>query len=155
MSMETLEKPRLESRYRQEIVPAMMKEFGYKNVMQVPRLIKVVVNMGVKEGKDDIKVLEQIAAELTLITGQKPLVTKAKKSISALYRDSSLFSDEICLHGISDVLLKERSSRFLKFILSGRLKYKTSLSAWSDTLEATMDISKEEDDEILGGNAAL
>jgi len=75
--------PRLLEKYRKEIVPAMMSEFQYKNVMQVPRLQKVVVNMGVKEGASDIKILEQVAQELALITGQKGQVTRAKKSISA------------------------------------------------------------------------
>jgi large subunit ribosomal protein L5 len=83
MPTQTLVTPRLLKKYREEILPVMMKEFGYKNVMQVPRLSKVVVNMGVKEGKEDIKILEQLALELAQITGQKPLVTRAKKSISA------------------------------------------------------------------------
>lgn len=75
--------PRMLEKYRKEVVPAMMKEYQYGNVMQVPKLQKVVLNMGVKEAKDDIKVLEQLAVELANITGQKPLVTKAKKSIAA------------------------------------------------------------------------
>lgn len=74
---------RLLKKYRSEVVSRMKEEFGYKNTMQVPRLAKVVVNMGVKEGQEDIKVLEQLASELSRITGQKPLVTYAKKSISA------------------------------------------------------------------------
>ncbi|MDD5670919.1 MAG: 50S ribosomal protein L5 [Candidatus Omnitrophica bacterium] len=75
--------PKLYDKYRKEIVPAMMKRFNFKSVMQVPHLEKVVINMGVKEGKDDIKILDQIAVELGLISGQKPYVAKAKKSISA------------------------------------------------------------------------
>ncbi len=75
--------PKLLEKYRQEIVPAMKQEFQYTNVMQVPKLQKVVVNMGIKEAKEDVKILEQLAHELSRITGQKPLVTKAKKSISA------------------------------------------------------------------------
>lgn len=74
--------PRLWERYRSEIAPALVKEFHYSNVMQVPRLQKVVINMGVKEGQDDVKALEQLAGEVGQITGQKPLVTRAKKSIS-------------------------------------------------------------------------
>jgi large subunit ribosomal protein L5 len=75
--------PNLKRRYREEIIPAMMKRFGYKNVTQVPRLQKVVVNMGVGEAARDSKIIESAAAELTLITGQKARVTKARKSISA------------------------------------------------------------------------
>ena len=76
-------KPRLLERYRNEIAPLMGKEFKYRNVMQAPRLQKVVVNIGAKEGQDDIKLLEQLAHELARITGQKPLVRQAKKSIAA------------------------------------------------------------------------
>lgn len=75
--------PRLLELYRKEVVPAMMREFGFTNSMAVPRVEKVVVNMGVKEGATDIKLLEHIAHELSQITGQKPVVTRAKKSISA------------------------------------------------------------------------
>ena len=75
--------PNLKKRYREEIVPAMMKRFGYKSVTQVPRLLKVVVNMGVGEAARDAKIIESAAAELTLITGQRARVTKARKSISA------------------------------------------------------------------------
>ena len=75
--------PRLLEKYRRDVIPALRGEFGYKNVMQVPRLKKIVVNMGVKEGQEDVKILEQLAAELSRITGQKPLVTHAKKSIAA------------------------------------------------------------------------
>lgn len=75
--------PRLRVRYQQEIVPAMREQFAYANVMEVPRVIKVVVNMGVGEALQDIKTLDHSVRELALISGQKPLVTKAKKSIAA------------------------------------------------------------------------
>lgn len=75
--------PRIWEKYRSQIVPLMKKEFHYRNVMEVPRLQKVVVNMGVKEGQEDIKMIEQLAHELAQITSQKPLMTRAKKSISA------------------------------------------------------------------------
>ncbi len=75
--------PRLLEVYRKEIVPVMMKEFGLKNVLAVPKVEKVVLNMGVKEGLADIKLIEHVAHELGQITGQKPVITKAKKSISA------------------------------------------------------------------------
>jgi len=73
---------RIKEKYLAEAVPALQQKFGYKNVMQVPRLEKVVVNMGLGDCKDNPKALEQAVNELTLIVGQKPLVTKAKKSIA-------------------------------------------------------------------------
>lgn len=75
--------PRLLELYRKQIVPAMMKEFNYHNALAVPRIEKIVINMGVKEGAVDIKMIEHIAHELGQITGQKPVITRAKKSISA------------------------------------------------------------------------
>ncbi len=75
--------PRLWEEYRKNIVPTMMKEFKLKNTLAVPRIEKIVINMGVKEGATDIKILEHIAQELGRITGQKPVMTRAKKSISA------------------------------------------------------------------------
>lgn len=75
--------PRLLELYRTTIVPAMMKEFHYTNPLAVPRIEKIVLNMGIKEGAEDVKILEHIAHELARITGQKPVVTRAKKSISA------------------------------------------------------------------------
>ena len=75
--------PRLLLKYRQEIVPEMMKRLGYKNVMQVPKLEKMVVNMGVGEASKDIKDLDSAMDELTLITGQRPRLTRAKHAISA------------------------------------------------------------------------
>ena len=74
--------PRLLEKYRSEVAPALKEEFHYENVMQVPKLQKVVVNMGVKEGQDDIKIFEQLSLELSRITGQKPLVNRARKSIA-------------------------------------------------------------------------
>ena len=73
---------RLHDIYNAEIVPAMISKFGYKNVMQVPKLEKIVVNMGVGEAKDNAKVLESAAKDMETITGQKPVITKAKKSIA-------------------------------------------------------------------------
>jgi large subunit ribosomal protein L5 len=74
---------RLRDKYKSEVVPALMKEFELKNVMAVPRLEKVVINMGMGEATQNAKVLDPAVAELTQITGQKPIVTKAKKSIAA------------------------------------------------------------------------
>jgi large subunit ribosomal protein L5 len=84
---ETLEKtaaelPRLKQRYRDEIKPALLKEFELGNVMQVPGLVKVVVNMGVGEAARDSKLIEGAIRDLASITGQKPQVTKARKSIA-------------------------------------------------------------------------
>ena len=74
--------PRLKEKYEKEIAPALMKEFQYKSSMQIPRLVKVVVNMGVGEAVQDIKNLDGAIEDITVITGQKPVVRRAKKSIS-------------------------------------------------------------------------
>jgi len=74
---------RLKERYRREVVPAMMARFGYRNVMEVPRLAKVVINMGVGEAVQDPKQLDAAVADLTAISGQKPVVTRARRSIAA------------------------------------------------------------------------
>jgi large subunit ribosomal protein L5 len=74
--------PRLKKRYREEIVPALMKRFGYRNVMEVPRLEKIVVNIGLGEGKDDAKALDSASRDIGTITGQRPVITRAKKSIA-------------------------------------------------------------------------
>ncbi|MBO4872681.1 MAG: 50S ribosomal protein L5, partial [Lachnospiraceae bacterium] len=68
--------------YQNEIVPALTKKFGYKNIMQVPKLDKIVVNMGVGEAKENAKLLESAMKDLEIITGQKPIMTTAKKSIA-------------------------------------------------------------------------
>ena len=74
---------RLKEVYTQEIIPQLMKEFGYKNVMQVPRLEKIVVNMGLGEAIQNVKILDSAADEIATITGQKAVITKAKKSIAS------------------------------------------------------------------------
>jgi large subunit ribosomal protein L5 len=74
--------PRLKEKYEKEIVPAMMQEFGYKSVMAVPRLMKVVLNMGLGEAIFNIKVLDNGVEELSLIAGQRAVITKAKRSIA-------------------------------------------------------------------------
>ena len=73
---------RLKNKYREEVMPALQQRFGYKNVMEIPRLEKVVINMGLGDCKDNSKALETAVSELTIIAGQKPLVTRAKKSIA-------------------------------------------------------------------------
>ena len=73
----------LKEQYKKEVVPALMKKFGYKSVMQVPELNKVVINIGLGDTRENPKALESAMKELTQISGQKPIVTKAKKSIAA------------------------------------------------------------------------
>lgn len=73
---------RLQERYQKEIVPALIEEFGYKNIMQVPRVTKLTLNMGVGEASQDAKALEEASKQLGQITGQKPQVRRARKSIA-------------------------------------------------------------------------
>ncbi|WP_315073316.1 50S ribosomal protein L5 [uncultured Clostridium sp.] len=73
---------RLQERYQKEVIPAMIEKFGYKNIMEVPKLEKIVINMGVGEAKENQKVLESAISDLTLIAGQKPILTRAKKSVA-------------------------------------------------------------------------
>ncbi len=73
---------RLKEKYLSEVAPALMKKYEYKSTMQIPKLDKIVINMGVSDAKENSKALESAAADLALITGQKPLITKAKKSVA-------------------------------------------------------------------------
>ena len=73
---------RLEEKYKKEVIPALMKKFGYKNVMQVPKLEKIVVNVGVGEAIQNAKLLDSAVSDLSSITGQKPAIRRAKKAIS-------------------------------------------------------------------------
>ncbi|HEY1370847.1 MAG TPA: 50S ribosomal protein L5 [Candidatus Binatia bacterium] len=73
---------RLKKKYDEEVVPAMMKEFSYKNTLQVPRIERITLNMALSEATQNVKVLDSAAAELAAITGQKPVITKAKKAIA-------------------------------------------------------------------------
>ena len=75
--------PRLKDLYREQIVPALKKELGYRNVMQVPRLEKIVVNVGLGEALQNAKALDAAVDDMTIITGQRPIVTRARKSIAA------------------------------------------------------------------------
>ncbi|AJD32960.1 ribosomal L5 family protein [Clostridium sporogenes] len=74
--------PRLQEKYEKEAVSALMDKFGYKNIMEVPKLEKIVINMGVGEAKENQKALEAAVEDLAKITGQKPILTKAKKSVA-------------------------------------------------------------------------
>ncbi|MBP5312967.1 MAG: 50S ribosomal protein L5 [Clostridia bacterium] len=74
---------RLKEKYIKEVVPAMQEKFGYKNIMQVPKLVKIVINMGLGEIKENPKAIESATADIKTITGQAPIITKAKKSVAA------------------------------------------------------------------------
>lgn len=74
---------RLKEMYEKQCIPQLMNEFGYKNPMQIPRLKKIILNMGMGEAVQNIKILDSAVAELTLISGQKPIVTRARRSIAA------------------------------------------------------------------------
>ncbi|MCW2288590.1 50S ribosomal protein L5 [Leucobacter luti] len=92
--------PRLKQKYRSEIVPALREEFSYSNIMQVPGIVKVVVNTGVGEAARDSKVIEGAIADLVKITGQKPMVTKARKSIAQFkLREGQAIGAHVTLRG--------------------------------------------------------
>ena len=74
--------PNLKKKYQDEVAPALMQKFGYKSVMQIPRLEKIVVNVGCSEARENAKVLDAVVNDLTTITGQKAVITKAKKSVA-------------------------------------------------------------------------
>ena len=84
MSVETKYVPRLYTKYREEVVPQLINRFGYKNPMEVPKIVKIVVIMGVGEAVGDIKQLERAIEDLRAITGQQPAVRRAKKSEAGL-----------------------------------------------------------------------
>ena len=73
---------RMRDFYKNDVVPAMVKKFSYKNIMEVPRIEKIVINMGVGEAKENPKAIESAVSDLTIISGQKPIITKARKSIA-------------------------------------------------------------------------
>lgn len=104
--------PRLKARYREEIVPALQNEFHFKNIMQVPGLTKIVVNMGVGEAARDSKLIEGAIRDLTEITGQKPQVTKARQSIAQFkLREGQPIGAHVTLRG-------DRMWEFLDRLLS-------------------------------------
>ena len=91
---------RLREVYDHEIVDAMTKKFGYKNVMEVPKLDKIVVNMGVGEAKENVKLLDAAASDMQIITGQKPIITKAKKSVASFkIRENMPIGCKVTLRG--------------------------------------------------------
>lgn len=103
---------RLKDHYSKEVSPALMKKFSYKNVMQIPKVEKVVINMGVSDAVGNPKSLDAAVADLTIIAGQKPVVTKAKKSISAFkIREGMSIGTKVTLRG-------ERMYHFLDKLFS-------------------------------------
>jgi large subunit ribosomal protein L5 len=92
---------RLQTIYREKIVPELVKKFGYKSVMQVPRLTKITLNMGVSEAVSDKKVMDHAVGDLTKIAGQKPVVTKSKKAIAGFkIRDGVPIGTMVTLRGV-------------------------------------------------------
>ncbi len=91
---------RIKETYNNEIVEAMMKKFNYTNIMQVPKIEKIVINMGVGEAKENQKLMDSAVNDLTIISGQKPLVTKAKKSVAAFkLREGMAIGTKVTLRG--------------------------------------------------------
>ena len=92
--------PRLKERFVSEVIPAMQREFGYKNVMQVPHLVKVVVNIGLGEALQNAKALDAASRDLSAITGQRPVITRAKKSIAVFrLREGNPIGAKVTLRG--------------------------------------------------------
>ncbi len=92
--------PRLKDTYQQEVAPALMKQFQYKNVMQIPRVEKVIVNVGCGEAKNNAKEIEAICKDIATITGQKPVVTKARKSVANFHvREGENVGVKVTLRG--------------------------------------------------------
>ena len=119
--------PRLKQKYRTEISPALAKEFGFTNVNQVPGLVKIVVNMGVGEAARDGKIIDGAVADLTKITGQKPQVTKARKSIAQFkLREGQPIGAHVTLRG-------DRMWEFLDRLLSLALPRIRDFRGLSDT----------------------
>ena len=102
----------MHERYQKEVAPALFKQFGFRNVMQVPRIEKIVVNIGVGEALDNAKALEAAVGDLTTVTGQKPVTTKARKSIANFkLREGRLIGAKVTLRG-------ERMWAFLDRVLN-------------------------------------
>lgn len=105
----------LQERYQKDIAPALFESFGFKNMMQVPRIEKVVINIGLGEAMDDPKALEAAVSDLTQIAGQKPVMTKARKSIAAFkLREGRIIGTKVTLRG-------ERMWSFLDRLMNAAL----------------------------------
>ena len=91
---------RLKEMYKNEVAPALMKKFGYKSVMQIPKLDKIVINVGCGEAKDNSKVIDSIVSDLSTITGQRPVLCKAKKSVANFkLREGMVIGVKVTLRG--------------------------------------------------------
>jgi large subunit ribosomal protein L5 len=120
---------RLQERYREEVRPAMMDEFGYRNVMQVPRLQKIVVNVGVGEALDNARALDHAVRDITTITGQQPVVTRARKSIASFkLREGRAIGVKVTLRG-------ERMWAFLDRLCNVALARQRDFRGVPDTLD--------------------
>jgi len=98
----TQQQARLQQIYREKIVPELMKQFGYKSIMEVPRLTKITLNMGVSEAVNDKKVMEHAVSDLTKIAGQKPVVTKSRKAIAGFkIREQMPIGCMVTLRGVT------------------------------------------------------
>jgi large subunit ribosomal protein L5 len=118
---------RLKEKYNNEVIPALLERFQYENIMEVPRLEKVVINMGVGEAKDNPKVLEAAVGELETITGQRPVITRAKKSIANFkIREGMKVGTKVTLRG-------ERMYDFLDKLMNIALPRVRDFRGVSDT----------------------
>ena len=109
------EKARMKTYYNEKVVPALFKKFGYKSVMQVPRINKIVVNVGCGEAKDNTKIIDSITTDLRAITGQKPVVCRAKKSVANFkLREGSVIGMKVTLR---DNIMYEFLDRFFNVAL--------------------------------------
>jgi large subunit ribosomal protein L5 len=120
---------RLQERYREEIQPAMMDEFGYRNVMEVPRLQKIIVNVGVGEALDNARALDHAVQDIATVTGQHPVVTRARKSIASFkLREGRAIGVKVTLRG-------ERMWAFLDRLCNVALARQRDFRGVPDTLD--------------------
>jgi len=120
---------RLQKRYREEVRPALVEEFGYRNIMEVPRLQKIVVNVGVGEALDNAKALDHAVQDVTTITGQQPVVTRARKSIASFkLREGRAIGVKVTLRG-------ERMWAFLDRLCNVALPRQRDFRGVPDTLD--------------------
>jgi large subunit ribosomal protein L5 len=130
---------RLKKEYREEVRPTLVEEFGYDNVMEAPRLQKIVVNVGVGEGPDNPRALDHTVQDIMTITGQRPVVTRAKRSISAFkIREGDAIGVKVTLRGermwafldrlVNVALARQRDFRGVKDKLDGRGNYTVGLT---------------------------
>ena len=131
---------RLKEMYQNEIVDAMIKKFGYKNVMEVPKLDKIVINMGVGEAKDNAKVLDSAVRDLEIITGQKAVLTKAKKSVANFkIREGMAIGCKVTLRGEK---MYEFADRLINLALPRVRDFRGVNETHSTAEETTHSVSK-------------